>query len=77
MSWISKSPMLLADPLVCAYFEELSKELGDKGIGGSKLASNWVINDVLAAMNARKQTLSNFPVRPAALIFFPLVKCCM
>jgi aspartyl-tRNA(Asn)/glutamyl-tRNA(Gln) amidotransferase subunit B len=44
------------------YFEELAGLLGD-----GKLASNWMQQDVLRSLNERGGTISEFPVRPAAL----------
>jgi aspartyl-tRNA(Asn)/glutamyl-tRNA(Gln) amidotransferase subunit B len=45
-----------------AYFEETARLCGD-----AKAASNWVTNQVLATLNERKQSLADFPLRPAAL----------
>lgn len=44
------------------YFEELAKRVGD-----AKVASNWCTNQVLAALNDRKQAIADFPLRPAVL----------
>jgi len=45
-----------------AYFEEAAALCGD-----AKAASNWLTNQVLATLNERKQSIADFPLRPAAL----------
>jgi aspartyl-tRNA(Asn)/glutamyl-tRNA(Gln) amidotransferase subunit B len=47
---------------MAAYFEELAQRSGD-----AKEASNWTTNQVLATLNARKQTIKEFPLSAAAL----------
>jgi aspartyl-tRNA(Asn)/glutamyl-tRNA(Gln) amidotransferase subunit B len=45
-----------------AYFEDAAKVCGD-----AKAASNWVTNQVLATLNERKQSIHDFPLKPAGL----------
>jgi aspartyl-tRNA(Asn)/glutamyl-tRNA(Gln) amidotransferase subunit B len=45
-----------------AYFEETAKLCGDP-----KAASNWLSNQVLASLHERKQSIQEFPLKPAAL----------
>jgi aspartyl-tRNA(Asn)/glutamyl-tRNA(Gln) amidotransferase subunit B len=45
-----------------AYFESVTGACGD-----GKAASNWITNQVLASLNDRKQSIGEFPLRPAAL----------
>jgi aspartyl-tRNA(Asn)/glutamyl-tRNA(Gln) amidotransferase subunit B len=44
------------------YFEEVARTHGDP-----KSAANWVMGEVLAALNATKREIESFPVRPADL----------
>jgi aspartyl-tRNA(Asn)/glutamyl-tRNA(Gln) amidotransferase subunit B len=44
------------------YFEEAAKACGD-----AKVASNWVTNQLLAALNERKESIETFPVTAARL----------
>jgi len=45
-----------------AYYEEAVASGGDP-----KEASNWSTNEILQALNERKQTIADFPIRAAAL----------
>jgi aspartyl-tRNA(Asn)/glutamyl-tRNA(Gln) amidotransferase subunit B len=47
------------------YFEETAKLCGD-----AKAACNWSTNEVLQALNERKASLADFPLKPAALAEF-------
>ncbi|HEX6251857.1 MAG TPA: Asp-tRNA(Asn)/Glu-tRNA(Gln) amidotransferase subunit GatB [Gemmatimonadaceae bacterium] len=51
--------VLTATPELAEYFESVARAAGD-----AKAAANWVMGDVLAAVNARGQPLETFPVRP-------------
>lgn len=51
--------VLTATPVLAEYFECVARAAGD-----AKAAANWVMGDVLAAVNARGQPLETFPVRP-------------
>ncbi|HUF66980.1 MAG TPA: Asp-tRNA(Asn)/Glu-tRNA(Gln) amidotransferase subunit GatB [Gemmatimonadaceae bacterium] len=51
--------VLTATPELAEYFECVARAAGD-----GKAAANWVMGDVLAAVNARGQSLGTFPVRP-------------
>ena len=44
------------------YFEAVARTSGD-----AKTAANWMLGDVLAALNSTKQTIGHFTVRPADL----------
>lgn len=44
------------------YFEAVSRASGD-----AKTSANWMLGDVLAALNSTKQTIAHFTVRPADL----------
>jgi len=53
---------LVADPDVADYFEAVLAVAGD-----SKLAANWVMGELSAALNRSEQPIQGCPVRPAAL----------
>jgi aspartyl-tRNA(Asn)/glutamyl-tRNA(Gln) amidotransferase subunit B len=50
---------LTANPAVADYFEALASASGD-----ARNAANWVMGEVLAALNTRGGSIENFPVRP-------------
>jgi aspartyl-tRNA(Asn)/glutamyl-tRNA(Gln) amidotransferase subunit B len=54
--------VLTSTPTLADYFEQVAR-----GSGDSKNAANWVMGDLLAAVNARGCSLAEFPVRPADL----------
>ena len=54
--------VLTASPAVADYFEHVARPLGD-----GKSAANWVMGEVLAAVNASKREIAHFSVRPADL----------
>ena len=51
-----------ASRVVADFFESTAREHGDP-----KTAANWVMGEVLAALNATGLTLDRFPVRPVDL----------
>lgn len=53
---------LTALPEVGDYFEAVAREAGDP-----KSAANWILGEVLAALNTRGGSIDEFPVRPADL----------
>jgi aspartyl-tRNA(Asn)/glutamyl-tRNA(Gln) amidotransferase subunit B len=53
---------LVDKPRVAAYFEAVAKAHGD-----AKAAANWVLGEVLAALNAKGQSIDDFSVQPAAV----------
>jgi aspartyl-tRNA(Asn)/glutamyl-tRNA(Gln) amidotransferase subunit B len=53
--------ILVSEKAISAYFEEVAK--GRDG----KLAANWVINDLLGALNKAGQDIEDAPVSPAQL----------
>ncbi len=53
---------LTAIPITSDYFEAVARQSGDP-----KAATNWVMGEVQAAVNASGAPLSEFPVRPADL----------
>jgi aspartyl-tRNA(Asn)/glutamyl-tRNA(Gln) amidotransferase subunit B len=54
--------VLTANPRLAEYFEHVVRAHGDP-----KAAANWVMREVLAALNATGQTIRHFSVRPADL----------
>jgi aspartyl-tRNA(Asn)/glutamyl-tRNA(Gln) amidotransferase subunit B len=50
---------LTAHPELASYFEALASATGD-----ARTAANWVMGELLAAVNARGETVAHFPVRP-------------
>jgi aspartyl-tRNA(Asn)/glutamyl-tRNA(Gln) amidotransferase subunit B len=50
---------LTAHPDLADYFEALASASGD-----ARNAANWVMGELLAAVNARGGSVANFPVRP-------------
>ncbi|HEX6536548.1 MAG TPA: Asp-tRNA(Asn)/Glu-tRNA(Gln) amidotransferase subunit GatB [Gemmatimonadaceae bacterium] len=54
--------VLTASPALADYFESVARQAGD-----AKAAANWVMGEVLAALNASKQSIAHFSVRPADL----------
>jgi aspartyl-tRNA(Asn)/glutamyl-tRNA(Gln) amidotransferase subunit B len=54
--------VLTASPVVADYFEHVARPLGD-----GKSAANWVMGEVLAAVNATNGDIAHFTVRPADL----------
>ncbi len=53
---------LTAHPELADYFETLAGAAGD-----ARNAANWVMGELLAAVNARGGTIAQFPVRPSDL----------
>jgi aspartyl-tRNA(Asn)/glutamyl-tRNA(Gln) amidotransferase subunit B len=53
---------LVDKPRVAAYFEAVATAHGD-----AKAAANWVLGEVLAALNANGQSIEEFSVQPAAV----------
>jgi aspartyl-tRNA(Asn)/glutamyl-tRNA(Gln) amidotransferase subunit B len=56
---IDEVEKLTARPELADYFEALASASGD-----SRNAANWVMGELLAAVNARGGTIAQFPVRP-------------
>jgi aspartyl-tRNA(Asn)/glutamyl-tRNA(Gln) amidotransferase subunit B len=54
--------LLTADPALAEYFEGVARQHGDP-----KAAANWVMRDVLSAVNETGQRIRHFTVRPADL----------
>ncbi|HEU4565361.1 MAG TPA: Asp-tRNA(Asn)/Glu-tRNA(Gln) amidotransferase subunit GatB [Gemmatimonadaceae bacterium] len=54
--------VLTASPALADYFESVARQAGD-----AKAAANWVMGEVLAALNATGQEIAHFTVRPADL----------
>ena len=54
--------LLTSSPALSAYFEGVAGQSGDP-----KAAANWVVNSVLAALNAGGGELDTFKIRPADL----------
>ena len=54
--------LLTSSPALSDYFEGVARQSGD-----AKAAANWVVNSVLAVLNADGGTLDTFRVRPADL----------
>jgi aspartyl-tRNA(Asn)/glutamyl-tRNA(Gln) amidotransferase subunit B len=54
--------VLTASPALADYFESVARQHGE-----AKSAANWVMGEVLAALNATGQTIQHFRVRPADL----------
>jgi aspartyl-tRNA(Asn)/glutamyl-tRNA(Gln) amidotransferase subunit B len=54
--------VLTASPGLADYFESVARQHGDP-----KSAANWVMGEVLAALNATGQKIEHFRVRPADL----------
>ncbi len=53
---------LAADPAIAGYFEAVARDAGD-----AKAAANWVLGEVLAALNASGGTIDAFAVDAARL----------
>ncbi|MGH7460211.1 MAG: Asp-tRNA(Asn)/Glu-tRNA(Gln) amidotransferase subunit GatB [Longimicrobiales bacterium] len=54
--------VLTAERTLADYFEELAAASGN-----GKIASNWVMSDVLSHLKLREQDITEFPLRPDAL----------
>ena len=54
--------VLTAQPALGDYFEQVARQSGDP-----KAAANWILGEVLAALNSTRQTIAHFTVRPADL----------
>ena len=54
--------VLTAQPALGEYFEQVARQSGDP-----KAAANWVLGEVLAALNSSRQSIARFTVRPADL----------
>jgi len=54
--------VLTASPRISEYFEGVARSHGD-----AKVAANWVMGEVLAALKNAGLTIDRFPVRPADL----------
>lgn len=54
--------VLVQDQVLAAFFEEAIKEGA-----GAKLASNWLLNDLLGSLNEKKIPIEKSPVSPKAL----------
>ena len=54
--------VLTASPRIADYFDAVARMHGD-----SKSAANWVMGEVLAALNSSNLPIERFPVRPADL----------
>ena len=54
--------VLTASPAMGEYFEQVARQSGDP-----KTAANWMMGEVLAAVNATGQSIAHFTVRPADL----------
>lgn len=54
--------VLTASPRLADYFESVARQSGDP-----KAAANWVMGEVLAALNTTGQAIEHFSVRPADL----------
>ena len=54
--------VLTSSPALAEYFEGVARQHGD-----AKAAANWVMGEVLAAVNATGQSIAHFTVRPADL----------
>jgi aspartyl-tRNA(Asn)/glutamyl-tRNA(Gln) amidotransferase subunit B len=54
--------VLTAQPALGDYFEQVARQSGDP-----KAAANWMLGEVLAALNSTHQPIAHFTVRPADL----------
>ncbi len=54
--------LLTSSPAIADYFEQVARPLGD-----AKSAANWVMGEVLAAVNATGGDIAHFSIRPADL----------
>jgi aspartyl-tRNA(Asn)/glutamyl-tRNA(Gln) amidotransferase subunit B len=54
--------VLTSSPALADYYEGVARRYGD-----AKVAANWVMGEVLAALKHAGQTIAEFPVRPADL----------
>ena len=54
--------VLTAQPALGDYFEQVARQSGDP-----KTAANWMLGEVLAALNATHRSIAHFTVRPADL----------
>ena len=54
--------VLTAQPALGDYFEQVARQSGDP-----KAAANWILGEVLAALNSTRQIIAHFTVRPADL----------
>jgi aspartyl-tRNA(Asn)/glutamyl-tRNA(Gln) amidotransferase subunit B len=54
--------VLTAQPALGDYYEQVARQSGDP-----KSAANWMLGEVLAALNSTRQTIAHFTVRPADL----------
>ena len=54
--------VLTASPVLADYFEGVARQHGD-----AKVAANWVMGEVLAALRGTGQEIAHFSVRPADL----------
>jgi aspartyl-tRNA(Asn)/glutamyl-tRNA(Gln) amidotransferase subunit B len=55
--------VLTSSPALADYYEGVARQHGD-----AKVAANWVMGEVLAALKNVGQTIAEFPVRPADLV---------
>lgn len=53
---------LVASPAVAEWFEQLVKETQD-----AKASANWVMGEVMAALNTMNRTIDRFPISPKSL----------
>jgi aspartyl-tRNA(Asn)/glutamyl-tRNA(Gln) amidotransferase subunit B len=62
--------VLTSDPALADYFEHVARPSGEP-----KVAANWMLGEVLAALKATGQTIAHFSVRPADLAaLLPMVR---
>ena len=54
--------VLTSQPALGDYFEQVARQSGDP-----KAAANWLLGEVLAALNSTRQSIAHFTVRPADL----------
>ena len=54
--------VLTSQPALGDYFEQVARQSGDP-----KTAANWLLGEVLAALNSTRQSIAHFTVRPADL----------
>ncbi len=59
--------VLTQEKEIADYFESAVQELKQRDDAGVKAASNWMMTDVLHAVNAGKYSIENFPVPPRHL----------
>ena len=54
--------VLTSQAVLGDYFEQVARQSGD-----AKTSANWILGEVLAALNSTRQTIAHFTVRPADL----------